>query len=45
VLLAKKGTVGVHDGDAPIARIHTTAAVRAVACRRICLNSERDVVP
>jgi len=44
-LLAKNCTVGVHDSDAPFAGIHAAAAVRAVACGRICLESETDVVP
>ena len=44
-LLAKNRTVGVHDGDSPIAGINSVAAVRAVACGRIGLQVETDIPP
>src|SRR5262245_7638705 len=37
-LLAQNRPVGVHYGNAPVAGLDALAAVRAIACGRICLD-------
>jgi hypothetical protein len=44
-LFAKNLTVGAHDSDAPVAGLEAPLAVRAIACRRIRLHDEADILP
>src|SRR5262245_3635916 len=43
-LFVKKGTVGRNDVDTPFAGIHALLAIRAIARRRIRLDSEIDIL-
>lgn len=44
-LLAKDLTVWAHDRDAPVAGLEAPLAVRAIACGRIWVDEEADILP